>query len=314
MAHPRSLFVLSVLALGGLVGHATAASIDHTAIGCVVAEQFPRFDARLTPADAIGRARVFFRSDGGPAWYAVQMKQEGDRFTAALPKPKKSLRKFNYYVEVADKSLATSRTEEYTTDVVSGKGGCSKGMMGAAMSVASVLLEAPAGAAVIPVGFSSAGVVAAGSTATAAGGTAAVSSGGGGLGTGAIVVGTGVLAAAGAAGAYVALKDEAPAEVSGQVFATFDVNPSGPVGYRNPVVGATVSSSLDSVTTTTDGEGRFRLVTQTPRKNNQCFTLTIRGAGLPTYSVNGDWGGSAGYTFSLTPQAPSQASRPCPAP
>jgi hypothetical protein len=43
------------------------------------------------------------------------MKPVGDLFMAALPKPKKSLRKFNDYVEVADKSLATSRTEEYTT-------------------------------------------------------------------------------------------------------------------------------------------------------------------------------------------------------
>lgn len=111
MAQPTSPFVLSVLAVGVLVGDASAASIDHTAVACVVAEQFPRFEARLIPADAIGRARVFFRSEG-------------------------------------------------------------------------------------------------------------------------------------------------------------------------------------------DG---------------QCFTLTIRAAGLPTYSVNGDWGGSAGYTFSLSPQQPTQASRPCPA-
>ena len=93
MAQPRSLFVLSVLAVGGLVGNASAASIDHKAVGCVVAEQFPRFEARFVPADAIGRARVFFRSEGAPAWYAVQMKPQGDLFTAALPKPKKSLRK-----------------------------------------------------------------------------------------------------------------------------------------------------------------------------------------------------------------------------
>ncbi len=45
-----------------------------------------------------------------------------------------------------------------------------------------------------------------------------------------------------AAGAYVALEDGAPAEVSGQVFAIFSVNGSGPAGYQNPVVGATVST------------------------------------------------------------------------
>jgi hypothetical protein len=68
-----------------------ATEIDHKAVGCVVAEHFPRLEARLNPADSVGRARIFFRTEGGPSWYAVAMKREGDVFLAALPKPKKSL-------------------------------------------------------------------------------------------------------------------------------------------------------------------------------------------------------------------------------
>ena len=294
-----------------------ATEIDHKAVGCVVAEHFPRLEARLNPADSVGRARIFFRTEGGPSWYAVAMKREGDLFLAALPKPKKSLKQFHYYVEVADKAAATSRTEEYATDVVSGTGGCSKGMMAGMMSVASILLEVPVGAAAIPVGFSSAGVVAAGSTATVAGGGAAASSGGGGLGTGAIVGGLGAVAAAGAVVAVKAAgSDGKPVDISGQVFARFGINPANPGGpglYSNPVVGGVVSTSLDSTTATTDGEGRFRLVTQSNVSSDaaQCYTITITASGLPTYSVKGGWGQQpSNQTFSLSPPQPATVG-PC---
>jgi hypothetical protein len=302
--------------LGGLVlvgffsPAAYPAEIDHKAVGCAVAEQFPRLEARLTPADAVGRARVFFRTEGSPAWYAVAMKREGEVFAAALPKPKKSLKQFRYYLEVADTGLATSRTEEYATDVVSGPGGCAKGMMAAVMSGASVLLEVPAGAAAIPVGFSSAGVVAAGSTATVAGGGAAASSGGGGLGTGAIVGGLGAVAAAGAVVAVKAASgDGKPVDISGQVFARFGPNQAGGPGVNSdPVVGGVVSTSLDATTATTDGQGRFRLVTRSNVSSDsaQCYTITITASGLPTYSVTGGWGQQpSDQTFILSPPQPA---------
>ena len=288
------------------------ASIDHKGVACVVAERFPRLEARLTPVEEVGHARVYFRTEGAPAWYAVAMKREGDVFSAALPKPKKSLRQFRYYVEMADTRLSTSRTEEYVADVVSGPGGCAKGVMAGAMSAASILLEVPLGAAAIPAGFSSAGVVAAGSTAAAASGSAAASSGGGGLGTGAIVGGLGAVAAAGAVVAVKAASDEGnPAEIDGQVFARFGLNPANPTGpglYSNPVVGGVVSTSLDGTTATTDGEGRFHLVTNAtlPRKECREYTITITATGLPTYSLHGDWGTKpSGQIFALSPPVPS---------
>ena len=282
---------------------AFSASIDHKAVACVVADRFPRLEARLDPVDAVGRARVFFRTEGTPAWYAVAMKREGDVFAAALPKPKKDLKRFRYYVEMADTSMATSRTEEYLTEVVSGGGGCSKGMMASALStVASILLEVPLGAAAIPAGFSSAGVVAAaaGSTAAAAGGSAAASSGGGGLGTAAIVGGVGAVAAAGAIVAVKASDDGgSTVRISGQV--------SGR-GPNDPVVGGVVSTSLDSATATTDGQGRFELVTTTVLKRNECrnYTITITASGLPTYSLTANWGGGpSDQRFNLIPPQPS---------
>jgi hypothetical protein len=311
MAPVRWSCVLGGIVLVGFSGAAAyPAEIDHKAVACAVAEQFPRLEARLTPADGVGRARVFFRTEGSPAWYAVAMKREGEVFAAALPKPKKSLKQFRYYLEVADTGLATTRTEEYATSVVSGPGGCTKGLMAAVMSGASVLLEVPAGAAAIPVGFSSAGVAAASSTATVAGGSAAASSGGGGLGTGAIVGGLGVVAAAGTVVAVKAASGGGkPVDISGQVFARFGPNPSGGPGVnRDPVVGAVVSTSLDGTTATTDGEGRFRLVTRSDVSSDsaQCYTITITASGLPTYSVTGGWGQQpSDQTFILSPPQPA---------
>jgi len=307
--------VLLGVAVLGAPAVVQATEIDHKAVGCVVAEHFPRLEARLNPADSVGRARIFFRTEGGPSWYAVAMKREGDVFLAALPKPKKSLKQFHYYDEVADKAAATSRTEEYATDVVAAAGGCSKGMMAGVMSAASILLEVPAGAAAIPVGFSSAGVVAAGSTAAAGAGGAAVSSGGGGLSTGVIVGGLGAVAAAGAVVAVKATGDDGrPVDISGQVFARLGLNPSGGPGlYLDPVVGGVVSTSLDGTTATTDGQGRFRLVTGPVSSDAaQCYAITITASGLPTYSVRGDWGQQpSNQMFTLSPPNPSTV-QPCP--
>src|SRR6185503_5304375 len=99
--------------------------------------------------------------------------------------------------------------------------------------------------------------------------------------TGAIVGGLGAVAAAGAVVAVKASGDGGrPVDISGQVFARFGINPANPTGpglYSNPVVGGVVSTSLDATTATTDGEGRFHLVTQSGVSSDaaQCYTITI---------------------------------------
>jgi hypothetical protein len=73
-------------------------------------------------------------------------------------------------------------------------------------------------------------------------------------------------------------------------------------------VGGVVSTSLDGTTATTDGQGRFRLVTQSNVSSDaaQCYTITITASGLPTYSLRGGWGQQpSNQTFSLIPPAPT---------
>ena len=84
--------------------------------------------------------------------------------------------------------------------------------------------------------------------------------------------------------------------------------------FLNPVAGATVSTTLDGNTATTDGAGNFDLVTTLPLSViDECrtYTITITAAGHPTYSINsrGFSGNEQGSStdrqpFSMSPRVP----------
>ena len=148
--------------------------IDHSPVGCVVAAQFPRFDARFDPADEVAEARVCFRPRGRRDWYSVVMQRRGATFTGILPKPKENLEGLDYYIEAIGRDLESSRTEEYSPQVVAGAGACQGKKVAAVLASASVVITPPlglAGAPLVPAGFLASGVAAAGApTGTAAGG------------------------------------------------------------------------------------------------------------------------------------------------
>jgi hypothetical protein len=187
-------------------------TIDHAAVGCVVAERFPRFEARLDPPGSVARALVHFRSAEGQAWYAVAMKPEGPGFSAVLPKPKKSLKSFQYYIDVTDTAFASSRTAEHGVEVVAGPAACQGKMMTGTVGSASILLVVPSGAPAVPAGFGSAGLAAAGAGTVAAAGAGAAAGGGIGAGTVAAIVGGG----AAVAGAAVAVSAAGSGDEGGQ--------------------------------------------------------------------------------------------------
>ena len=95
----------------------------------------------------------------------------------------------------------------------------------------------------------------------------------------------------------------------GIVYGRLIINPANPTGpglIVEPVSGATVSTSLDSQTTTTNGGGAFDLVTSKPSVVGACFTLTISAPGHPTYNTAG-WSGNkstGAVVFILMPAFP----------
>lgn len=140
---------------------AQAPSIEHDAVGCIVADRHPRIEARLAPAEGVSRVRVYFRAAGTTAWYFVEMKSDAGLFQAALPKPKKATKAIDYYVEALSRSFGETRTPEYQPVVVAEAGGCDRRVAAALLS-APVALGAAAGSPAVPAGFASAGIASAG--------------------------------------------------------------------------------------------------------------------------------------------------------
>jgi hypothetical protein len=317
--------LISVLCGWPALASADALTIEHKEVGCVAAGKFPRFEARFDPANAVARARLHFKPEGWPHWYSVPMKQEGASFLGVLPKLDKKLEKFAYYISVVDRSFTESRTPEYAPGVVSGPAGCQQNKVLALglRKAVQVIVSGPEGvlnAPLVPVGFSTDGVIAgvagsgsaptaagasgAGATAGAASGTAAAggaAAAGGGISTALLVVG-GVAVAGGATALAVksgGADENRKVTIEGHVFVTVGGQPGFPGGP--PVVGAVVATSLDSRTATTDAAGHFLLETATP-----CclrftpYTITITKAGCQTFSRSHTWGDDArNQTFTL---------------
>jgi hypothetical protein len=94
---------------------------------------------------------------------------------------------------------------------------------------------------------------------------------------------------------------KSPVEVAGTVYLSFPMDASHPI---NPVIGATVSTSLDAVTTITDANGKFDLKTSTVLSGNCVpYTVTIAVSGSNVFSLAAAWGASAvGEQIILFPQ------------
>ena len=181
-----------------------AVTIDHAAVTCIVAEKFPRFEARFAPAADVSRARLHFRPAGGPHWYSVSMKREGELFAGVLPKPKKNLKRMEYYIETTDSAFGSSRTADHDPVVESGPLACKDRVLALMLDSASVLIEGPAGAPLVPVGFDPEGVVAASvgtpvASSASAVGTSSGAAKGGGIGTKGLVIAGAAVATAGVA-------------------------------------------------------------------------------------------------------------------
>ena len=85
-------------------------------------------NACFTPAASLARSRVYFRPEGTPSWYYVDMKSDQPCFSGVLPRPGKKLvgKKIEYYVEAQDKTFNPARTAEYGPIVVKSAQECKK--------------------------------------------------------------------------------------------------------------------------------------------------------------------------------------------
>jgi hypothetical protein len=169
-----------------------ALTVQHDGVGCVLAENHPRLEARITPEGEVARARVFFRTAGTPHWYSVEMTSRAGSWTGVLPKPKASTVRIEYYLEATDKVFAPARTPDRIAVVVQGPAACQKdAVMAASAPAARVVVTAAAGAPSVPAGFLNAGLLVAGGAGASAGLIAGVVGGGAALGGAVVAAGGG---------------------------------------------------------------------------------------------------------------------------
>src|SRR6185369_5800158 len=119
---------LALLLCSAAIAHSEAVAIDHKAVGCIVVGKYPKMDACFSPAASLARSRVYFRPEGVPSWYYVDMKTDQPCFTGTLPKPGKKLigKKIEYYVEAQNKAFEPARTAEFDPVVVKSAQECKK--------------------------------------------------------------------------------------------------------------------------------------------------------------------------------------------
>jgi hypothetical protein len=161
-----------------------ATSVQHEPVGCVVAGQFPLFEARIEPASSVARARVYFRAAQGDNWYYVEMTPAETGFVGKLPRPKLEASPIHYYVQATTTEFGEGRTQEAEAVVVTEAKDCPSDKKVAAIGPPGevTVFSAATGVAIAPVGFAAGGLaLTAGALALLLGGAAAV-------GLGAVVI------------------------------------------------------------------------------------------------------------------------------
>jgi len=119
--------VAAVLLVPAGFARAEGPTIEHSAIKCLVEGKYRKMPARFAPPE-VAQPRVYFRPEGVPSWYYVEMKPETPLgHVGVLPKPTKKLvgKHIEYYVEAASKDFDTGRTPEYDPIVVAKDSDCS---------------------------------------------------------------------------------------------------------------------------------------------------------------------------------------------
>jgi len=173
----------ALLFVSPALARAQSVEIDHKAVGCIVVGKYPKMSSCFTPASGLARARVYFRPEGVPSWYYVDMKSDQPCYAGILPRPGKKLvgKKIEYYVEAQDRNFNAGRTAEYAPIVVSSAQECKKEVPVAPFVNNATVAVFPS----VPAGFVGAGGLGAGAiigvaaAGAAAAGTAVAVSGGG---------------------------------------------------------------------------------------------------------------------------------------
>jgi hypothetical protein len=138
--------------------------INHDPVGCFIAGEFPLLDAGIDPASTVARARVYFKSNLGNAYFYVEMTQNEGRFFGKLPRPQVEASPITYYIQATSTEFGESQTPEIEAMVVKEAKDCPADKKVAAIGPPGPVqvFSAATGAAITPAGFALGGAALAG--------------------------------------------------------------------------------------------------------------------------------------------------------
>jgi hypothetical protein len=138
--------------------------INHDPVGCFIAGEFPLLDAGIDPASTVARARVYFKSNLGNAYFYIEMTQTEGRFFGKLPRPQVEASPITYYIQATSTEFGESQTPEIEAMVVKEAKDCPADKKVAAIGPPGPVqvFSAATGAAITPAGFALGGAALAG--------------------------------------------------------------------------------------------------------------------------------------------------------
>lgn len=178
--------------VGSIESEASALSLSHDPVTCMVANAFPQIDASLIPEPSVQSAKVYFRSALGPDFYYVEMQREASRYVGTLPRPNANAGPVTYYVEGLGANYTQTQSGDVSATVVEEESDCDGRVAPVAPFGSPVQVFSLTGSTAVPPGFSGvSSVLAAGAGTGAAAAT--------GAGAGSFLTSTGGLILMGAA-------------------------------------------------------------------------------------------------------------------
>ena len=178
--------------VGSIESDASALSLSHDPVTCMVANTYPQIEATLIPVPSVKVARVYFRSALGPDSYYVEMHHEAGRFVGTLPRPNANAGPVTYHVEGLGTDDTQTQSGETSAVVVEEARDCEGRVAPVAPFGSPVEVYSLTGSTAVPPGFSGVSLMLAAGAGT---GAAAAT----GAGAGSFLTSTGGLILMGAA-------------------------------------------------------------------------------------------------------------------
>ncbi|HUG54113.1 MAG TPA: carboxypeptidase-like regulatory domain-containing protein, partial [Vicinamibacteria bacterium] len=138
----------------------TSTVINYDPKECVVAGEFPLFDANIQPAGSVARARCNFKAAGGDDWYYVEMTPGELGFVCKLPRPKLEASPITFYIQATTTEFGDGQSAEHEIIVVAKAEDCpdDKKVAGIGPPGEVTVFSAATGTAIAPVGFAAGGL------------------------------------------------------------------------------------------------------------------------------------------------------------